>query len=64
MSDEKKDNDSPKFVEFVEFGGMNCNDWLQDGEEPCPGWDVVNQPRRCACGNRRVTMTEIGPEAW
>lgn len=38
--------------EFVEFEGMNCNDYLADGELPCPGWD--GRDKRCVCGNRRV----------
>jgi hypothetical protein len=38
--------------DHVEFNGMNCNDWLSEGADECPGWDGVS--RRCSCGNRRV----------
>lgn len=37
-----------------DFIGMNCNDWLEDGDE-CNGWD--GEDRRCDCGNRRVEWT-------
>jgi hypothetical protein len=36
---------------FTDFDGMNCDDWLPDGEF-CAGWD--GESRRCDCGNRRV----------
>lgn len=39
-------------VAFLEFNGMNCNDWLEEDQPECPGWD--GQSRRCECGNRRV----------
>lgn len=35
---------------FIEFNGMNCNDW---SGEKCLGWD--GESRRCDCGNRRVS---------
>lgn len=42
--------------EFIEFEGMNCNDYMgPDDGPPCPGWD--GKSRRCACGNRRVYWT-------
>ena len=34
---------------FIEFDGMNCNDYDDNG---CVGWD--GEDRRCVCGNRRV----------
>jgi hypothetical protein len=37
----------------IEFEGMNCNDWLNDDEPECEGWDGTS--RRCDCGNRRVS---------
>lgn len=37
---------------YVEFEGMNCNDWLDDDQMECEGWDGID--RRCDCGNRRV----------
>lgn len=36
----------------IEFDGMNCNDYLEDGLPECDGWD--GEDRRCNCGNRRV----------
>jgi len=36
----------------IEFNGMNCNDYLDDNETECDGWD--GEDRRCNCGNRRV----------
>lgn len=41
----------------IEFDGMNCNDYLEDEQEECDGWD--GESRRCNCGNRRVSL-EIG----
>lgn len=35
------------------FDGMNCNDYLDDDQPECTGWDGVD--RRCDCGNRRVS---------
>lgn len=35
-----------------EFDGMNCNDYLDEDEPQCLGWDGIS--RRCDCGNRRV----------
>lgn len=40
---------------WVEFDGMNCNDYLDDDEEECMGWD--GEDRRCDCGNRRVSWS-------
>ena len=37
---------------FVDFSGMNCNDYLSEGDDECLGWDGYD--RRCQCGNRRV----------
>lgn len=34
------------------FDGMNCNDYKEDHEPECTGWDGFD--RRCDCGNRRV----------
>jgi hypothetical protein len=34
------------------FDGMNCNDYLEEGQVECSGWDGFD--RRCDCGNRRV----------
>ena len=36
----------------IEFDGMNCNDYLDDGQPECSGW--WGEDRRCECGNRRV----------
>lgn len=36
-----------------DFEGMNCNDYLEDGDDECGGWD--GESRRCYCGNRRVS---------
>ena len=36
----------------VEFDGMNCNDYLEEGQVECSGWDGFD--RRCTCGNRHV----------
>jgi len=36
----------------IEFDGMNCNDYLDDDQPECGGWD--GEDRRCNCGNRRV----------
>jgi hypothetical protein len=35
------------------FDGMNCNDYKEDHEPECTGWDGFD--RRCDCGNRRVS---------
>jgi hypothetical protein len=35
------------------FDGMNCNDYLEEGQVECSGWDGFD--RRCDCGNRRVS---------
>jgi len=40
---------------YTEFGGMNCNDYRDDDEMFCEGWDGVD--RRCDCGNRRVSWS-------
>jgi hypothetical protein len=34
------------------FDGMNCNDYKDEDEVECDGWD--GDDRRCNCGNRRV----------
>ena len=34
------------------FDGMNYNDYLDEGQVECSGWDGID--RRCDCGNRRV----------
>jgi hypothetical protein len=53
---------------YREFDGQNCNDYLEDDQEPCQGWDGIE--RRCQCGNRRVNWvlsddeTYIYPEAY
>jgi hypothetical protein len=36
----------------IPFDGWNCNDYLNDDEIPCTGWDGIS--RRCDCDNRRV----------
>jgi len=41
-----------------EFEGMNCNDYLEDGQPECTGWDGVSY--RCDCGNRRVYWATYG----
>ncbi len=38
---------------LIEFDGMNCNDYLEEDQEPCAGWD--GESHRCSCGNRRVS---------
>jgi len=38
---------------FIEFDGMNCNDYLEEGQMECDVWD--GEERRCLCGNRRVS---------
>lgn len=35
------------------FDGMNCNDYKDESEPECTGWDGFD--RRCDCGNRRVS---------
>jgi len=37
---------------LIDFDGMNCNDYKEDHEVECGGWD--GESRRCDCGNRRV----------
>ena len=37
--------------DYIEFEGMNCNDYLDEGQYECAGWGGDS---RCACGNRRV----------
>ena len=37
----------------IKFDGMNCNDYLEDDQMECDGWD--GEDRRCMCGNRRVS---------
>lgn len=46
----QKGIDSPFPIDFV---GQNCNDYLDDEESECLGWN--GQDRRCYCGNRRVS---------
>lgn len=58
-------DESPKtkYTEnYIEFEGMNCNDFLKPGEPECPGWDGYS--RRCKCGNRRVYFEDGVPTAW
>lgn len=38
----------------IEFDGMNCNDFLEEGQHECDGW-YGSEDRRCCCGNRRVS---------
>jgi hypothetical protein len=38
---------------LIEFDGMNCNDYLEEDDVECGGWD--GEERRCECGNRRVS---------
>lgn len=40
-------------MDYIQFNGMNCNDYLSDGDDECPGWDGLD--RRCYCTNRRVS---------
>lgn len=44
--------------DFIEFDGMNCNDYLDDDAEECEGWQVGEH--RCDCGNRRVELMVEG----
>lgn len=44
--------------DFIEFEGMNCNDWLDDDADECAGWQVGEH--RCDCGNRRVSICTDG----
>lgn len=37
----------------IEFDWMNCNEYLDDNEPECDGWD--GEDRRCNCGKRRVS---------
>jgi hypothetical protein len=46
--------------DFIEFEGMNCNDWLDDDAVECEGWQVGEH--RCDCGNRRVSLITEGDE--
>lgn len=46
--------------DFIEFEGMNCNDYLDDDADECAGWQVGE--RRCDCGNRRVSIDVDGSE--
>lgn len=46
--------------DFIEFDGMNCNDWKDEDEMECAGWQVGD--RRCECGNRRVSIEVDGDE--
>lgn len=46
--------------DFIEFDGMNCNDYLADDSDECEGWQV--ESHRCDCGNRRVTIDTYGDE--
>lgn len=46
--------------DFIEFEGHNCNDWLDDDQDGCAGWQVGE--RRCECGNRRVDIA-VGGDA-
>jgi hypothetical protein len=49
--------------DYIDFSGMNCNDYLDDDQDACPGWD--GESRRCFCGNRRVCWnTEIFDGKW
>lgn len=41
--------------DHVQFDGMNCNDYLSEGDDECAGWD--GESRRCDCGNRRVSWS-------
>lgn len=36
----------------VPFDGWNCNDYRDEDEMECTGWD--GESRRCDCDNRRV----------
>lgn len=44
--------------DYVNFDGMNCNDYLDNGGDQCPGWDGVSY--RCFCRNRRVYWETYG----
>ena len=46
--------------DFIEFDGMNCNDYLDDDADECAGWQVGDH--RCDCGNRRVSIDTYGDE--
>ena len=46
--------------DFIEFEGMNCNDYLSDDKDECWGWQIGD--RRCDCGNRRVSIETYGDE--
>jgi hypothetical protein len=46
-----------------DFDGMNCNDYKDDSEDSCGGWDGTS--RRCYCGNRRVAIvTATALDKW
>ena len=46
--------------DFIEFEGMNCNEWKDEDEVECEGWQVGE--RRCDCGNRRVSIEVDGTD--
>lgn len=46
--------------DFIEFEGMNCNDYLDADDDECWGWIIGD--RRCHCGNRRVSIETYGDE--
>lgn len=45
---------------YIDFDGQNCNDYLEDDQAPCSGWD--GKDTRCDCGNRRVGWATDGDE--
>lgn len=45
---------------FIDFDGQNCNDWKEDDEPECSGWD--GSDNRCDCGNRRVNWETYGDD--
>lgn len=53
---------TPPPREFLEFDGMNCNDYLELGQDECRGWDGVS--RRCDCGNHRVGWENMDGQPW
>lgn len=46
--------------ELVEFDGQNCNEFMEEDDEPCGGWWVGEH--RCECGERRVYLGTYGDE--
>lgn len=46
--------------DYIDFVGMNCNDYISDDRDECDGWDGVSY--RCSCGNRRVSWETYGDE--